>query len=119
MNLIFIIGQILLGGYFIYSGFKHFKDINILAGYAHSKNVPQAKFAVLFTGVMMLVGGFSVLTGFAAEIGLWVLIAYMIPVTVIMHQFWKAPDPIHRANEQIQFAKNIALIGALLMIVTG
>jgi len=117
MNVIFIIGQILLGGYFIYSGFKHFKNINMLAGYAHSKNVPQAKFAVLFTGVMMIVGGLTVLVGFATEIGFWVLIAYMVPVTAIMHQFWKESDPIHKMNETIQFSKNIAIIGALLMLV--
>ncbi len=119
MTIIALIGQILLGGFFIYNGFGHLKNLNALTGYAVSKNVPQAKFAVMFTGLMLLVGGLSILTGFMVEIGAWILVLFLAVTTSMMHQFWKSTDPMHKMSEQVQFAKNIALIGALLMIVVG
>ncbi len=116
MHLIAIIGQILFGGFFIWSGLNHFITLEGTAGYAKSKGVPGAKFATAFTGLMLAVGGLSLLTGFGLQVGIWLLIIFMVVTTFMIHPFWKVSDPTHRANETVAFAKNAAILGALLMI---
>lgn len=119
MNILLIIGRILLGGYFIYSGFNHFLNLNNLTGYAQSKGIPMAKLGVIVSGIAMLLGGISVLLGFMPIIGLWILIATMFAMTVTMHRFWAVSDQMQKMGEMINFNKNFALIGALLMILTA
>jgi uncharacterized membrane protein YphA (DoxX/SURF4 family) len=76
--------------------------------------MPEA--ATIMTGLMLLVGGLSIGFGTYPLIGILILLAFMIPTTLAMHQFWTVTDPMQKMNEQIQFAKNMALIGALLML---
>lgn len=116
MNIIFTIGAILLGGFFVYNAINHFRNIGMLTGYAHSKRVPGAKFAVVFTGIMLLVGGLYIMTGFLFTAGLWIEIVFLIGVTGFMHRFWEDTDPARRAADMMSFSKNLAILGALLML---
>jgi putative oxidoreductase len=118
MEILFIIGRILLGGFFVYNGVGHFLKLNMLAGYAKSKKVPFSKLAVAFTGLMLVVGGLAVILNISAIAGLWILLIFMVLTTFAMHQFWGLEDPTHRMNDQIQFSKNIAIIGALLILLS-
>ncbi len=72
--------------------------------------------AVGFTGLLLLVGGASIITGFATNVGLSALILFLIPVTFQMHAFWKESDPMKKMGEKINFEKNLALLGAVLML---
>ncbi|HEX7658308.1 MAG TPA: DoxX family protein [Pseudonocardiaceae bacterium] len=47
-----------------------------------------------------------------------VLTGSMLPTTVAGHAFWEEEDPAVRGGQQIQFAKNVGLIGGLLLAVT-
>ncbi len=116
MPLLFVIGRILLGGYFLLAGYNHFKNLEGNAGYAKFKGVVMPKLAVGFTGLLLLVGGASIITGFATNVGLAALILFLIPVTFQMHPFWKETDPMKKMGEKINFEKNLALLGAILML---
>lgn len=117
METIFWIGRILLGGYFIYNAYNHFTNLASMSGYAKSKNVPMPKASVVLTGVMLLVGGISILSGLWLLTGLWVLVIFLIVTSIMMHPFWKVTDPMMKMGEQINFTKNMALAGALLMMI--
>ncbi len=117
MEIIFIIGRVLLGGYFIYSGFGHFKNHKNLTGYAKMKGVPMASVGVIITGILMFLGGLAVLLDVRMVLGLWMLIIFLVPTTFMMHKFWKVTDPMAKMGETINFTKNIALIGAILMLI--
>ncbi len=117
MHELFIIGRILLGGYFIYSGFGHLFKLSMLAGYAKSKHIPAPTLAVAVSGLILLIGGLGILFHFHMTIGILLLEIFLIITTLVMHQFWNVKDPAARMNEMINFNKNIALIGALLMII--
>lgn len=118
MEIIFWIGRIILGGYFIYSGYQHFLDRENLTTYAKSKNVPLPKIAVIVTGLILVLGGVSILTGFFVFIGLWALVLFLVAVSLMMHAFWKVPKGTAiRQGEEINFFKNIALAGSLMMII--
>lgn len=115
-TIVLYLGRILLGGYFIYSGFNHFKMLDMMAGYAQSKGAPMPKLSVAFSGLLLLVGGLSVLVDVLPVIGLVALVLFLIPVTIIMHAFWKVQDPTAKMGEMVNFTKNIALLGAVLML---
>jgi putative oxidoreductase len=115
---IFLIGRLLLGGFFIFNGFNHFKMIAMMSGYAQSKGVPSPKAAVAFSGLLLLVGGFSILLGVYPTIGAIALVLFLIPVTFMMHNFWKVQDPQMKMGEMVNFTKNMALLGAALMLLS-
>jgi len=117
MSLIFLVGRIIFGGYFIMAGWNHFKNLNHMAGYAGSKGVPSPKLAVAASGALALIGGLSILLGIWPGIGVLSLLVFMIPVTYMMHPYWKEKDANMRMADRMSFMKNAAIIGALLMMV--
>lgn len=42
------------------------------------------------------------------------LIGSLIPTTLAGHAFWEVEDPEHRQTQQIQFSKNVAILGSLV-----
>ena len=113
---IFLVGRILFGGYFIYSGINHFRMLQPMAGYAQAKGIPAAKPAVAFTGLLLLIGGVSVLLSLYPTIGAAALVIFLVPVTFTMHAYWKVKDPLAQMAEKVNFMKNIALLGAALLL---
>ncbi len=113
---LYILGRIMFGVYFLISGINHFRNAGMLTGYSASKKVPYPKLAVLFSGAMLVVGGLGFIFGFFIAESSVLLILFLVPTSFIMHAFWKVSDPTHRMGEQINFMKNLALIGALLMM---
>ncbi len=116
MNFIFILGRVLLGGYFIKSGYAHLKNLKGMAGYAASRGVPQPEVATVFTGMLLLLGGIGILLGVYVQFALFCLIVFLIPVTFKMHQYWKMTDPMQKMVEEVNFYKNLALLGAVFML---
>ncbi|MFZ1019541.1 MAG: DoxX family membrane protein [Minisyncoccia bacterium] len=116
MFYLFILGRIILGGYFIMSGVNHFRHLKMLAGYAESKKVPMASTAVWFTGLMMLLGGLGILLGVWIEFSVLLLSVFLLVTTLMMHQYWTVSEPGAKMSEQINFMKNMALLGAVLML---
>ena len=115
MDIAFLIGRIIVGVFYLYSASNHFFQVNALAGYAQSKGVPAPKLAVLTSGVLLLIGGLSVLTGFQPIIGVIALVLFYLPVTFMMHAFWKVQDPMAKMGEMVNFTKDVALLGSALM----
>jgi len=115
---IFLIGRLLLGGFFINSGYNHFKSIDMMSAYAKSKGIPSAKAAVAFTGLLLAIGGLSILLGVYPRIGVIALVLFFVPVTFVMHAFWKVQDPQMKMGERVNFTKNVALLGAVLMLLS-
>src|ERR1700719_349919 len=89
-SFIALAGRILFSAIFILSGFMHFSPQEI--GYAVHAGVPMAGFLVPASGVLALLGGLSILLGYRAKIGAWLLVLFLVPVTLMMHNFWAAKD---------------------------
>ena len=117
MTELFLFGRILFGGFFIYNGIHHFMDVSTMASYAAGKGVPMAEAAILGTGVMLIVGGGSVLLGLWPRFGILCTALFLLGVTPVMHNFWHIPDPGQRMIEMTSFLKNLALLGGTLMLV--
>jgi putative oxidoreductase len=51
MHIVFWIGRIMVGGYFLMAALNHFKNLSMYAGYVLSKGTPAPKLAIGGTGV--------------------------------------------------------------------
>ena len=109
------VGRVLVAVFFLMSAYNHLSNSAMMAGYAQSKGVPMARISVIVTGLMMLAGGLSVLTGWHATYGVALLVLFLVPTALIMHNYWTVPDPMAKMGERINFWKNITIAGALLL----
>jgi putative oxidoreductase len=107
-------GRILFSLIFLMSAPMHFTAKTI--GYAASQGVPAAHFFVPLSGLLAIAGGLSVLFGFRARIGAWLLVAFLVPVTMSMHAFWLVSDPQMAMLQRAMFFKNLSMLGGALLI---
>jgi uncharacterized membrane protein YphA (DoxX/SURF4 family) len=101
------------------NGYNHFKNLEGTTGYAQSKGVKNAKTAVIVGGILLILGGAGIVLGIFPRFSVLLLEIFLIPVTLKMHQYWKITDPMQKMGEEINFMKNVALIGAALMFLAA
>ena len=116
MAVLVLLARLLFSIIFILSGLGHLMQTNPMAQYAAAKGVPAPRVAVFVTGLMLVAGGLSVLLGLYVSIGAMLLVVFLVPTAVVMHNFWTLDDPQARQNDQIHFMKDIALAGAAFLI---
>jgi putative oxidoreductase len=113
-----LVGRILYSLIFIFAAFGHFKPDTI--AFAAAQGVPLAKLAVPASGILSLAGGLSIALGYRTKLGAWALVLFLVPVTLMLHNFWTVTDPMTRQMQMAMFMKNVALLGgALLLAVHG
>lgn len=113
-----LIGKILFGALFFGSGIGHLKNRAHMVRYAEFKKLPLPMFSIIASGVFLLVAPVLYIAGVAEVAVLMSLALFLVIASLIFHAFWKETDPTNRQNEMISFNKNIALIGAILVIIT-
>ena len=111
-------GRLLFSAIFLIAGPGHFRATTI--AYAAAQGVPLASVTVPLSGVLAILGGLSVALGYKARWGAWLLVLFLVPVTLMLHRFWGLTDPAAATMQQVMFMKNLALLGtALLMAAVG
>lgn len=118
METLYLIGQIVLGAYFILAGIMHFVNAKMMTGYAASKKIPMAGSMVLTSGVLLIAGGLGILTQFLLVEAYAILIGFLVLAAFTVHNFWAAKDAGTKMGDMINFQKNLALAAALLMLLT-
>ncbi len=111
---IVLLGRFLFTLIFIMSGPRHF--MSQIIAYAASQGVPMASIAVPLSGAIALVGGLSILLGYHAKIGAWLIVLFLVPVTPMLHKFWGVTDPMMQQMQMAMFFKNVSMLGAALVI---
>jgi putative oxidoreductase len=107
-------GRVLFSLIFVLASLGHFSHQEI--AFAAQQGVPLASIAVPFSGVMALLGGLSVLLGYKARWGALLLIVFLIPVTLMLHNFWVVKDPMMAQMQMAMFLKNVSIAGGALLI---
>jgi uncharacterized membrane protein YphA (DoxX/SURF4 family) len=75
-----------------------------------------AQLAVAWTGILLVLGGLSVLFDVYPTVGIILLIIFLLGASLTMHDFWNATDAQAKQADKINFMKNMAVVGALLML---
>jgi putative oxidoreductase len=112
---LFVVGRIVAGLYYLYSGLMGLVHLPMMSGYAASKGVPAAELAVIVSHLLLIVAGFCFLAGWRPALGVACAVLFFLPVTFSMHAFWGEKDPQMAQNQMIHFTKNIALLASTLM----
>ena len=117
MRSVFLLGRVILGGFFLYNGINHFKQREVMKQYTASKGVPNPDWAVMGSGAAMALGGASIILGVQPKLGAAAIAAFLAGASPTMHDFWNA-DEATKQNELINFSKNMALLGAALILMS-
>jgi len=113
MRYIALAGRVLYSAIFL-TTFTHFSPQAI--GFAAQQGVPAAGLLVPLSGVIALAGALSILLGYRARIGAWLIVLFLVPVTHMLHNFWAVADPMMHQMQQAMFLKNVSMLGAELLI---
>jgi putative oxidoreductase len=108
-----LLGRLLFALIFLMAGFTHFSRQVI--GFAASQGVPLASVIVPISGVIAFLGALSILLGYRAKVGAWLIVLFLIGVTP-MHKFWGIADPLMQQMQMAMFLKNLAMLGGALVI---
>lgn len=71
--------------------------------------------AVTLNAAVHLGAGALLAAGIVPRLAALTLAASIVPTTLGGHRFWEFTDPAQRAQQQIQFLKNAAILGGLLI----
>ena len=114
MKYIVLTGRIFFALIFVTAGFSKFSSETI--GMAASQGVPAASLLVPVAGVMAILGGLSIALGYRAKWGALLIVAFLVPVTLMMHNFWSVSDPMMVRMQQAMFFKNLSMVGGALLL---
>ena len=110
-----LIGRILISVIFLFSGFGKLTSFSSSAAFLASKHFPIPSAMLAGAIIVEIIGGLCLVFGFKARIAAFIMFLYLIPTTLVFHNFW-ALQGAARGDNQIHFLKNIAIMGALLMV---
>ena len=111
-----LIGRMLMCWIFIYSAWGQIVEFQYWSGRAAQKGMPGAV-SIIASIAIQMVGGFAVLLGAKARIASSALFVFLLPTTLIFHNFWAVTGPQHDA-QIVNFNRNVAILGGLLFIAT-
>jgi len=107
-------GRQLFSIIFIVASAAHFRPATVEYAAQHGVLLPGV--LVPLSGIIALAGGLSVLLGYRTRLGAWLLVIFLVPVTLVMHNFWTVSDPIAFQVERALFLRNITMLGGALLI---
>ena len=115
--LILIAGRFLFTSLFFLSGVTHFTNIPYYLSLMHP-DIPLRLFWIFSSGVVELLGATMILFNKWPRLGGWLLVLFLLPVTVVVHGYEMiyAEDAVMRALQQAHFLKGFSLMGAALII---
>ncbi len=114
MKCLTLLGRILFSAIFILSALTHFSQQTIQ--YAASQGVPLPSLLVPLSGIIAFLGSLSIVLGYKARYGAWLIVIFLVPTTLMMHQFWGIEDPQAAMLQKIMFLKNLSMLGGALLI---
>lgn len=110
-----LIGRMLLAFIFLQSAFDKVLRYDKALGLMAKHGVPEPQLLLPIAIAALFIGGVMILIGWKAHWGAAALIAFMIPATLYFHNYWAFPVEA-QLGQFHHFAKNLAIIGALSMI---
>ncbi|PIQ91795.1 MAG: quinol oxidase [Parcubacteria group bacterium CG11_big_fil_rev_8_21_14_0_20_39_22] len=116
-NILLLLGQVILGGYFFLMGINHITRSESLIGYADSKGVPSPKLGNYIASALLILGGLGIIAGLYMTVSASLIILFLVAVNFMIHNFWNAKSEDEKSSDMQHFLKNTALIGALLIVI--
>jgi putative oxidoreductase len=122
-NLTALVGRFLLALIFVLSGFSKLTNMGGTAGYMTQAGMPPALiYPGLIVSIVVEFGlALLIVIGYRARLAAFVMFLWFIPVTIMFHFLpyraaVAAGDKMAAMGQQINFMKNISIMGGLLLV---
>ncbi len=110
------LARMCLSGIFIIAGYGAFSKPGGRPNALPKIGLPASEELVKVNGATMVGAGVMLGLGIFPRFSALTLIGALIPTTLAGHPFWKETEENPRQTHQIQFLKNLGLIGGLLLV---
>lgn len=110
-----LVGRVLLAGIFLMSGVHKFTAWGETAQHMANEGIVAANIQLPIAAAVEIVGAVLLIVGFYTRLGAIALICFLIPTTLIFHDFWTYEGPAQQI-EMINFMKNTSIMGGLFAV---
>jgi putative oxidoreductase len=110
------LGRLLLSLIFVASAAGKINDWQSPAKMMADKGVPAVDALLSIAIALEISGGLLVLLGWYTRFGALALLLFIVPVSLIMHNFWTIEEGPQRMEQMISFMKNVSISGGLVMV---
>lgn len=116
MDILLLVGRFLYGTYFLILGGSYIKSSTRLSRREGLRHLPYPRVLVYISAALAILGGVGLIIGRHMNLSLGAIILMLVFTSLRLHDYWNADTPEAIAVEMSLFLKNIALIGAALMM---
>lgn len=116
-SLLQIVGQLMIAFLFLGTGvanaiWKEKQHIDRMVDY----DIPFPRLVLWIGFAMQFAGGVMVALDWRTRAGAMILIAFVVAASAIFHRYWEVADPLRRHFHVSFLFSNVAIIGALLLL---
>ena len=111
-----LLGRVLLGAIFVESGFGKLMNLAGFAAGLEGQGLPFAYALAAVGAAVEFFGGLAVVLGAWTRVAAFLVAGFTVVATLIAHRYWEFPPEAQRM-QHIQFMKNLAIIGGLLVLI--
>ncbi len=108
-------GRIFISFIFLIAGIGKILAWHTYMNILSTKLIPFDPLVLLVAISVEILGGLSILLGYKIRYTGMILFLYLLPVSLIMHNFW-AFNGMQFTNQFIHFLKNLAIMGGMLYL---
>ncbi len=114
-----LVARVLIGVVFLTSGFGKLTGLEAFTASLARQGVPFTTIMAPVGAAVELFGGVALVLGVGTRYAALLMVLFVIVATLISHRFWELEGAV-RATQRVQFMKNVAIDGGLLLLfVTG
>ena len=113
-----LLARVLLGAIFVWSGFGKLMNLGGFIGNLANQGMPMASALGTIGACVEFFGGLAVVLGAWTRPAAVLMIGFTVFATLIAHRYWAVPDA-QRMAQQIQFMKNLAIIGGFVGLIAA
>jgi putative oxidoreductase len=114
-SIVLFLGRFCIAIIFLASAVGKSMDWDGTVSYMAAKHMTMIPLFLIAAILFEIVGSLSLILGWKARIGSLILMIFLVPTTIIFHDFWNL-EGMDRFLQMIEFQKNLAIFGGLLMV---
>jgi putative oxidoreductase len=115
-DFLLLVGRVLIGWIFVESGWRKLMGMDAFIASLANRGVPYATVMGWLGAPVEFLGGLALVFGCATRCAALAIIVFTIVATLIGHRYWEIADATARRMQQSHFAKNITIIGGLVLL---
>ena len=114
-NALVALGQLLIGGLFVYSGINHFFIAPKVVPMIAARGIPYPHLTLYAGSIFEAACGACLMLGIAIVPAALGLVVFTIAASLMLVNFWDLPQGELREMLKVAFASNAAIVGGLLL----